>query len=1186
MEDKERGTPSSVSGVLTVGSPTACEGVTAVAATNGQLTDHTGPQEPSDDASKRPAPPGALAPGSDQERNGTDTEGRHVGHEYDEHKSSEQEKSHESSHLQPSENDSGSHDKKLSIAEPHVSTEMPEPSANTVQPTADLQHDLSAHDLVAPLLPMFHDTCVTRKADVPIPSSTAQLEPTHRQDDIAKHHVQSTTTLPNADELEHREHTKMSHSGQQEPLPETVCKIMVPRFAGESKYYDDESDETDWLHLKPMTTSSLALRQDRLGEVTVDSPTLAPSRISAASPITAFQDTQGSGGVWQNAPFSELREQHQQPSGRQLDHSDTPSACPRAKSSDIERWPRSHMSPSFSRFPPVPAGHGGGAFWNEKAKGRNISRQTNGSSRSSPHGSTRSWREDSSGLSATTRDHSGKAASKTSATAKSAPSLSTRSEYPERTANSGSSSEKWAPSRPPSRLHDSAKRRPLHPKQVYRLQPPWMKKVQRSYAGSPSVPTSVTTSSACTAGSPTRETDRQKGVQPEGTTPSSKLPTSPQIASSTTQAFVKNPLTVAILCAAILLAAVVTILLLFGILLGQYGGRRHNAVTVCRTEPCREYSRRLAASVTTRLTPCESFTHFVCDGWQRRNQLSVREEAFLSEQRRLSLLLRSVPVPNKAQTQLEAAAALFRSCEAIRRGEADELPKVTAALHEAGIHWPRITNDADVVDVLRTWLHASLKLHWCAVLQVFVHQTPDGTSVALRPLRQFERIVERHQRREFLRAAEPSRKDEPQVVLSFADHKQIDKAFMKSLSDALEIRTHSAKFDASELFGMVPKLTEKGWLAELERYGAVSRNIVYVSDRPNYVRTFFTLWKARGSMEMYLFLSWCVVQTSALYANRRLLVNFYDHDSVTETYHSAFCLSKAYLLCGSEIFRNYFNDMSSVQAGSVAHQVVVRTREELLRRLSQRPEMDANTSVVKRRHFPDVVLDFFDPRFAVGGQEVLEASYHLGDSLVDNWRSIPFNRLDVQGRWAAAEEIEFAEWTMLLANGDLAVLPYALSFPSFEESATLFMNQGGLGNHVASALSQVVYNSHADSRGADESPVPSLKCESVNGSNSDGGITATQLERLTPRVLALQVSLEAYRAGSAPGGDRRLEGFEDYSSVAMFFIASCYALCRGSTKSSVGDEFDTLFSSVDGFAEAFGCTPGSPMNPVDKCTLA
>nr|XP_054922719.1 uncharacterized protein LOC129382601 isoform X1 [Dermacentor andersoni] len=197
-----------------------------------------------------------------------------------------------------------------------------------------------------------------------------------------------------------------------------------------------------------------------------------------------------------------------------------------------------------------------------------------------------------------------------------------------------------------------------------------------------------------------------------------------------------------VIASAILLSVVLVGSLLASTLLAA--GWRRTVAAACRTKPCLEYARLLADSVNRSADPCLDFTRFVCTGWRRRSELSVHDKWMLSGMNHLSKLLRSVDVPRKHQNALQKGAAFLRSCEAVRNVDVDELPKVKAALLEAGIVWPLLPKDSDTVDVLRTWLYTSLTLHWCSILHVSVQLDANTTVIFLEPLQEFVRIAERH----------------------------------------------------------------------------------------------------------------------------------------------------------------------------------------------------------------------------------------------------------------------------------------------------------------------------------------------------------------------------------------------------------------------------------------------------------
>ncbi|KAH9381763.1 hypothetical protein HPB48_010582 [Haemaphysalis longicornis] len=95
-----------------------------------------------------------------------------------------------------------------------------------------------------------------------------------------------------------------------------------------------------------------------------------------------------------------------------------------------------------------------------------------------------------------------------------------------------------------------------------------------------------------------------------------------------------------------------------------------------------------------------------------------------------------------------------------------------------------------------------------------------------------------------------------------------------------------------------------------------------------------------------------------------------------------------------------------------------------------------------------------------------------------------------------------------------------------------------------------------------------------------------RLTALFPVAPALNVSFKAFRLAVAAFfsdtsyEDTRLPGLEDYSDDQLFFMTYCLMRCR---VGGYGHECNLPVRHAIGFASAFGCKPGSRMNPVDKC---
>ncbi|XP_077548583.1 neprilysin-1-like [Haemaphysalis longicornis] len=207
----------------------------------------------------------------------------------------------------------------------------------------------------------------------------------------------------------------------------------------------------------------------------------------------------------------------------------------------------------------------------------------------------------------------------------------------------------------------------------------------------------------------------------------------------------------------------------------------------------------------------------------------------------------------------------------------------------------------------------------------------------------------------------------------------------------------------------------------------------------------------------------------------------------------------------------------------------------------------------------------------------------MGGLLVENWRAATLDHVGMHDRMAFAHIEKAQSFAVLPALHDMALLPYAFASPAFHGDGTRAMNYGGLGTTVSLALSRLISLSYLQSPDVGQLPW-SPKCASNESSQSvDDPFSDSLLLPLD--VLAMRASFDAFLANRE---DERLEGFEAYTAEQMFFIASCYMSCQGSDLSwamTSKHQCDGPLQNLNEFAMAFSCDPGSPMNPVEKCSI-
>ncbi|KAK8761251.1 hypothetical protein V5799_027490 [Amblyomma americanum] len=91
-----------------------------------------------------------------------------------------------------------------------------------------------------------------------------------------------------------------------------------------------------------------------------------------------------------------------------------------------------------------------------------------------------------------------------------------------------------------------------------------------------------------------------------------------------------------------------------------------------------------------------------------------------------------------------------------------------------------------------------------------------------------------------------------------------------------------------------------------------------------------------------------------------------------------------------------------------------------------------------------------------------------------------------------------------------------------------------------------------------------------------------------PEIPGLEVAHEAFEIAlsSAATHGKAWRTTDAFSEQQVFFISACFTLCRlNRTAAFLRGDCNKAFSNSRQFADAFRCVPGSPMNPLRKCTF-
>nr|XP_050039739.1 endothelin-converting enzyme 1-like [Dermacentor andersoni] len=601
---------------------------------------------------------------------------------------------------------------------------------------------------------------------------------------------------------------------------------------------------------------------------------------------------------------------------------------------------------------------------------------------------------------------------------------------------------------------------------------------------------------------------------------------------------------------------------------------------VCKTHACLAYSHRLRSSIDDSVNPCKNFTRFVCGGWQKANELSVWEDQFKSVLDRLSKTLSSIQVPPSGQNEEQRAAAVYRSCMAILEGSRDELAAVRKALDDAGIVWPQPSRDADV---LRSLLYVAMKLGWDVLLDFDVVTHGEGVELVASIGKLFLFVVKKHER---LRASRGGH-----VYFDFLkerfrrnDTDSVTYEQMKNFETyALQVvkysRGRAAAAHRVESFLDAPDLglTEAKWRAVLQELDvSVAARVSVTSTTPEYVESILRVWRWNGSDSFHTFVSWCTVQAAALFANEALIHNYYDTDyETTKAYHGLFCVTRAMYFSIQAPFARYNADVLKGNAGEVARNMTLTVRSAFLRRLSNWTYFDESVTVVGNWSSVATVFFNFERHSGEGGTEKRLQLPDATDSFVDNWKlSALFKRpQEVEDTMQSVYKLNYH--IILYGKRDFQLMPYALSYPLFDSRLPSSLNYGGFGSEVAKALGSLFLYSYSN---VSESQ-SMIECMREGGSIDAG-------QRHAERTVGLGALVDAYDSVARRASDSTVHGLEKYSGLQLVFIALCYVHCRGQASKGPGEPVcDISLRHVPEFAEAYGCAPGDPMNPPNRCPL-
>ncbi|KAK8774522.1 hypothetical protein V5799_010943 [Amblyomma americanum] len=592
---------------------------------------------------------------------------------------------------------------------------------------------------------------------------------------------------------------------------------------------------------------------------------------------------------------------------------------------------------------------------------------------------------------------------------------------------------------------------------------------------------------------------------------------------------------------------------------------------VCLSHACRAYADQLLLSINKSVNPCHDFTRFVCDGWQRQHHLTVWQHLFKRILSKLDHFLKSTEWRVVGQNEEQRAAAVYQSCDSVFRGDNDELPAVAAALADAGIVWPRPSVGADA---LRTLLYCSLRLGWDTLLHFVVDETQE---VVLSPGRSLRLVLRGHLSREksvskqaYFRTLRSSFRREGAPSVSYENMSAVADPALSLLLKVYE-RGDGERYSVDWVLrttGTV--LTEARLLKALGMFNlSLPDGLRLSTTQPEYLWTLLDIWKSEGEDSFHLFVSWCTVQVAALYANKPLIMNYYDnHVHIAAVQHKAFCVSRAVFFSRQATFGRYNADVLQGNSTAVARGITLAVRAAFNYRLSRWAHYDENITVVTNWASLDKVFRSFKegPAHELGAAQVPD----MTESFVGNWQNSVFLKNPGPVEEIVQSICELSLYIPLWGESDFQLMPYSLTFPLFDIELPEAINYGGLGGQVASAIGALFLESYH------ELNVSKVFSECIAPAGAEEKILF-----YTAYASGYGALVDAFKM-RGPSLSPAIPSFGEYTDLQLLFIASCYTLCLGKGNHP---RCDMIVQHVPEFSDAFQCSSDQPMNRSHQCQL-
>ncbi|KAH6931995.1 hypothetical protein HPB50_002429 [Hyalomma asiaticum] len=646
---------------------------------------------------------------------------------------------------------------------------------------------------------------------------------------------------------------------------------------------------------------------------------------------------------------------------------------------------------------------------------------------------------------------------------------------------------------------------------------------------------------------------------------------------------------------------------------------------LCQTDDCFHHSYRLFANLNRSLNPCKDFSAYVCSAWSPPQGYLQHSNSAMDDVRK-SWFPKFHDMLRRGSNTIHAGVkplAMYTSCMGNRKEYGSNVDVFWNFLHECKLSWPQQpeTGRASPLEVLM-----SLAFKWQVPLFFQVRAmrmipTPNWR-IIMAPGSLIPLMYQHH-----LTVKKSGGYDKYWATFYFIlsgkhDGSAVNKTAIDSVAemegDVFKTLLTSMRppvvrpvlVTIAEIGAHTPPLASEQWLHAFRQTmlepEVKPSDQVLLSD-VDFFRSLAGVMTSYKDAELLSLIAWSFVQLFSPAVDYRLLENRYDR-GVT-MYRPYFCERFV-----ETAYRFLVVALGSVALFSREERAVVNARFDSL--------VSAAVDMVK-------TLEWLD---AESRQLVVEK---LSSTRLHLWPPEKFLQNDVLERvyesFPSAEP-SFAEYWVKTSRcsaetyrprPDIDMLSYPINYalpylsydaasssvkvavgsvtePLYYPGGTKAMSYGGLGFSMALQLVAALdrqgirwhpngvlggsFLSNASTRAFEVRDGCPASTHMAVGGNANGTGRVTSV---FPEIPALEVAYAAYRRSFADSGEEVPQGIPGgLSADQVFFMTMCYMTCT--LPGAVGTQAVDCNKAVrnsEAFAQAFHCTPGSPMNPKKKCTF-